>query len=149
MKMTFHLNHVETIFFVVSVISMIISVYALREAMLDQAVRSTVLSDPAKIIADAGVRQEWFKIAISIAMLIASGAALFLEPPPPGYQQVPQSLVFAIAWIIVGVIMITSSLLDRSLRHKLIALRTRRATDQFGQRRAGDLPGTQRRTSDQ
>lgn len=142
--MTFHLNHVEMIFFIVAILSMVVAVYSLREAMMDQAMRESSTHDPIKTVADANVRQEWFKISISIVMLAASALALFLEPPPPDYQRVPQSLVFAIAWILVGVLLVTASLLDKSMRRRIIRqfheMRNRRATDPLPQRRDTDQP---------
>lgn len=135
---TFHANQAEVVFFLVSMIVMFISVHALRESMVDQSVLDQKAADtagyePKRIVADANIRSEWFKISISSVMILASASALFLEPPPPQYTFVPQTLVYTIAWISVAMLMIVSSILDRSARRALLQY-GRRVEDKKGRR---------------
>lgn len=132
--MTLHMTHVEFGFFVISIVVLVVSVFSLRDCMLDQSALAMHGQNGAlKIIADANSRQEWFKIAIGVVMLLASGAALILEPPPPSYQNQPQDAVFTVAWICVGLLMILATTLDRMVRRSLI----RRAVENL-KRRASD-----------
>jgi hypothetical protein len=127
------MNHIEIAILAIALLVLGVSVLSLRIAVIDGIVAQRDLSAPKKVVADANIRQEWFKIGISIVMLLSSAAALFLEPPPPAYRSVPQSLVSGIAWIVVGILMIISSLIDKSARRKLITvndeIRGRRSTD--------------------
>jgi hypothetical protein len=44
---------------------------------------------------------------------------MFMEPPPPDLNTLPQSLVSLMAWIVIAILMSLWSLLDKSARRKL------------------------------
>lgn len=127
-----HLNHAEAIFFAAAVAVFIASFLSLREALTDQIIsNNSEASDPRRIIAGANVRQEWVRMAMALVMIMASTLALFLEPPPPNYKEVPQSAVYTVAWIVIAIIMLLCSALEWKARKLLIK--------QY-HRRAGDIP---------
>lgn len=134
--MTLHLNAIEVTFAVTAFVVCSISLYSLRQAILDQtALISANVNGPRKLMADGNVREEVMRLGVGSVMFVAAICALFLEPPPPTYQVAPQSLVFVVAWCCVGFLMIISSTLERLTRRKLIRavheqdVHTRRSTD--------------------
>jgi hypothetical protein len=137
----------EVSFLLVSLTTLIVSMYSLHEAIVDETWLTTRDNNgPRKVIADGNVREEGFKVGMSAVMVGASVLALIMAPPPPNYSQLPQSLTFLIAWITVGVLMITSSAFGRIVRRKLYKYseelnainQTRRSTDVEQTRRKED-----------
>lgn len=110
----------EYAFVIISLAAFIVSLYSLREAVIDETWLTTRgTNGPRKIVADANVREEGFKVAKTAVMVAASLLALFMAPPPPAYTELPQSFMFLIAWMIVGLLMIMGSLFSRLVRHRL------------------------------
>lgn len=88
--------------------------------MIDAAVQTAAkINGPRRLVAENNIHQEQLRLAVSVVMVLASISFLFLEPPPPQYWLLPQSLVGLIAWILVATIIMLSSLVDKSIRHKL------------------------------
>lgn len=115
-----HATPIEGLFTIVSVLSTIVSIYALRSAMIDAAVQAAAkINGPRRMVAENNIHQEQLRLAVSLVMVLASISFLFLEPPPPDYLLLPQSLVGLIAWILVSTIIMVSSLIDKSIRQKL------------------------------
>lgn len=115
-----HATPIEVIFTIVALASEIVSIYALRDALIDSTVQAAAkINGPRRLVADNNIRQEQLRLSISSVMLMASCTFLVLEPPPPSYLVLPQSMVGLIAWIIVSLIIMISSLIDKSVRKKL------------------------------
>lgn len=115
-----HATPVEGIFSTVAIVSAVVAIHSLREAMIDSAVQSAAkINGPRRMIADNNIHQEQLRLGISLVMVLAAITFLFLEPPPPDYYLLPQSLVGLVAWIIVASIVMVSSLVDKSIRRRL------------------------------
>jgi hypothetical protein len=115
-----HATPVEGLFAFFAFVSTGISIYALRDAMMDSAVLAAArVNGPRRMIADNNIHQEQLRLAVAAVMLLTAVSFLFLEPPPPDYIQLPQSLVGLIAWILVSSMLTVSSLIDKSIRKKL------------------------------
>jgi hypothetical protein len=121
--MVFHLSSIEVITFITSLIVLVVSVHAVFVAITDQAIAVRDGSIAKRIVADSSARVEWLKVTMSITMLIGTGSSLFLEPPPPEYSTLPQSMVLGICWVCLGILIIISSMVDKVARRKLIQLR--------------------------
>ncbi len=118
----FSTHPIELVWFSVSLLSLLLSAATLRDAIVDATfLLASGKNGARKVIADLNIRQEGFRMAITVIMVLASGLSLFLDPPPPDYTQLPQSLVTMAAWIVVAFIMAIWSLLDTSARRKLAA----------------------------
>jgi hypothetical protein len=119
-----HLNAspLEWVFLAISILLCVFTVFTLRDAMVDAAfLVANGVNGPRTIIADTNIREESLKLGIAVVMLIVSVVSLFLQPPPPPYSEVPQSLVATIGWCAVAALMILSSWLSRSARRRLQA----------------------------
>lgn len=104
----------------ISILFVMITMYGLREALIDSAVlTANKVNGPRRVTADANVRQEEIRIIIAFIMLLSSIGAIFLPPPPPEYSELPQSLILMFAWILVAILLTVSSFFDRSIRLKL------------------------------
>lgn len=116
----FHTSPIEIVFTFVAFCVVVVSIWALRDAMIDSAVLTAArVNGPRRMISENAMRQEEIRLAIGCVMLLASVLFLFLEPPPPEYTILPQSLAGMIAWIVVGLMLSGSSILDRSVRRRL------------------------------
>lgn len=117
-----HDSPLEWIFFISSMISCALSIFTLRDAIIDSAyLRASGKNGNRRIVADANIRGEQFRLSISAVMMLASFTSLFLEPPPPDYIVLPQSAMLLGAWIVVSTLMSGWSLIDSSARHKFSA----------------------------
>jgi len=115
-----HATPIETVFTIVSVVSAIVSIWALRDALIDASVQAAAkVNGPRRMVAINNIHQEILRLSMSGIMVLASISFLFLEPPPPDYLFLPQSLVGLIAWILVASIIMVKSLIDMSVRQKL------------------------------
>jgi hypothetical protein len=111
---------VEWTWFVISIIATGFTAYGLREAIMDHAfLISSGMNGIRKAVAEMNQRGEGFRVIKCVVMVLASGASLFLPPPPPDYTELPQSLVSMIAWILVALVMLLHSYLDRKTRQKI------------------------------
>jgi hypothetical protein len=121
--MTLHAAAGETGFFVVSAIVLLVCLWTLREAHMDlAALTARQVNGPRRATADGNIQECWFNLAVALVMLLASTLALMFEPPPPDYSQLPQSQVFLVAWIVVGILIVTSGLLSKSRRRRLMRM---------------------------
>lgn len=117
--MPLHDSPLEWIFFVASIVSCGLSIFTLRDAIIDSAfLRASGKNGNRRIVADANIRGEQFRLTISAVMMMASFSSLFMEPPPPDYAVLPQSAMLLGAWIVVCMLMSGWSLIDKSARHK-------------------------------
>ena len=115
-----HATPVETAFSIISLLSAIVSTYALRDAYIDSAILTAAkINGPRRAIADNNLHQEQLRFAIAVVMVMTSVAFLFLEPPPPEYTLLPQSLIGLVAWIVVATMLMVSSIIDKQIRKKL------------------------------
>lgn len=115
-----HANPIEFVYLIVALISTALSVFTLRDAVVDSAYLSAAgKNGDRRMIADINIRQELFRFAANFVMLVVGVAFLFLEPPPPDYAVLPQTFVGLVGWISVATILSIWSLLDKSVRHKL------------------------------
>ena len=115
-----HATPVESTFTLISLAAVAISIYALRDAHIDSSILAAAkVNGPRRAIADNNIHQEQLRFGISVVMVLASISFLFLEPPPPDYMTLPQSLVGLIAWCMVSGMVMVSSLIDKSIRKKL------------------------------
>lgn len=115
-----HATPVETVFTLVSIVASIVSVYALRDALVDAAVQTAAkVNGPRRMVALNNIHQELLRLCMTGVMVLASISFLFLEPPPPDYLFLPQSLVGLVAWVLVASIIMVKSLIDMSVRRKL------------------------------
>jgi hypothetical protein len=167
-----HATPVEGAFAVLAFVATLFSIYALRDATIDSSLLTAAKVDGSRrLVADNNIRQEGLRLVIAGVMLLAGVSFLFLEPPPPEYWYLPQSLVGLIAWILVTAILILASWFDKSVRRKLqrsspidvqtssktvaapesndelvkVAQRTRESLTGL---RRGDDPGVNRRSGD-
>lgn len=116
----FFTHPIEIVWLTVSVVVMTLSVWALREAIVDSAFMvAHNINGPRKVVADASIREESIKVGISIVMLVAATASNFFPPPPPEYSEMPQLLIAMLAWNAAALLMAVSSLLNRTVRRKL------------------------------
>lgn len=121
--MTLHAAAGEGVFFGVSVTVLVVCLWTLREAHMDSsALAAQHVNGPRRATADGNIQECWFNLAVAIVMLLASTLALMFEPPPPEYAQLPQSQVFLVAWIAVGILIVTSGLLSKSGRRRLMRM---------------------------
>jgi hypothetical protein len=110
----------EWIWGVAALLSTVLAVRSLRDAQNDEAfLTATGINGPRRLVADANIRQEGFRLASSLVMVAAAVTSLFLSPPPPPFSEVPQTMVTVVAWIAVAGAMSLASWLDRSSRRKL------------------------------
>lgn len=115
-----HSAVIEYAWWIASLTALSFSLWGLREAMIDHAfLLATGMNGARKAVAEANQRGEAFRLAKCVVMVLASTASLFLPPPPPNYQELPQSLIGQIAWIVVALVMATHSFLDWQTRRKL------------------------------
>jgi hypothetical protein len=122
----------EAVFFVIAVAVLVVEFICLWETRLNE-VTARSSDERRQTVANADTEQAWFKFAIAIVMLLSAAAALFLEPPPPRYTQVPQTVVYTMAWIAVGVIMVTSSLIAMRVRRRLRQLAAESIAERNGE----------------
>lgn len=119
--MTLHSNIIEWVFLSISLLLLACSGYSIREAIIDSAfLTANMVNGPRSLIADQNVREETIKLAIGCVMFFTSLVSLFLEPPPPPYTLVPQSVVSMVAWCLVASLMVASSWLAKSVRRRLL-----------------------------
>lgn len=118
--MILHAQWMEWVFLAASSLTFSLSIFTLRDAQTDLAFLLGSGKDGLRrLIADMNVRGELFRMMISLFMLLAAFASIFMEPPPPAYYAVPQSLLFLVAWIMVALLVSTWSLTDRGTRRKI------------------------------
>lgn len=110
----------ELLWVAFAVVAGLVSLWALRDALVDSAVLSAAKVNGARrTIADNNIRQEAIRFAVCFVMMLASFSFIFLEPPPPSYRVLPQSLVGLLAWVFVSLLLMIGTFLDRSIRKKL------------------------------
>lgn len=110
----------EWIWCAAALLSTVLAVRSLRDAQDDLAfLTATGINGPRRLVADANIRQESFRLGCSFVMVAASITSLFMDPPPPPFRDVPQTMVTVFAWIVVAGAMSVASWLDRGARRKL------------------------------
>lgn len=118
-----HSSPLEDVFFGISICVTATSIWLLRQAQLDLTSLVARKQDgPRRATAEGNIQECWFNFSGALIMLGASTMALLLEPPPPEYAQLPQSLVFLVAWIMLGLLIVASGLLSKSRRRKLMEM---------------------------
>lgn len=115
-----HSTILEWLFLVMSVFTFVEAINALRTAMIDHAVFvGKKIDGGLRSTASSNVQMGWFFIAISVLMLGVSILTVLLPPPPPDYQNLPQSEVMIVGWIMLGMLLVVASLLSKSSRRHL------------------------------
>lgn len=117
---TAHLTPLETVFSAIAMVALSVSVYAWRDAHIDSAILSAAgVNGPRRAIADNNIHQELLRFGIALVMVVTSWSFLYLAPPPPDYSGLPQSIAGLVAWILISLMVMTSSLMDKGIRKKL------------------------------
>ena len=118
--MTAHMTWLEMVFAAVSLVSMLVTLYAWRDAITDSAVLSAAkVNGPRRIIADNNIQQETLRVWIALVLVMTSWSFLYLAPPPPDYSSLPQSIAGLLGYIVIAMTVVLKSLADLSLRKKL------------------------------
>lgn len=116
----FYTHPIEIVWLAISVFVLALSVWSLREAVVDSAfMMANNINGARKVIADVSIRQEATRVGIALIMTLAATSSMFFPPPPPNYLMMPQSLIAMLAWNAVAVLMVVGSLLERTARRKL------------------------------
>lgn len=103
-----------------SVFTLIEAIIALQTAITDHAVFvGKKIDGGLRTTASSNIQMGWFFIAIAILMLGVSILTVLLPPPPPNYQDLPQSEVMIVGWIMLGILLVVASLLSKSSRRHL------------------------------
>lgn len=149
-----HTAPIEWVTVSVAIVWCTVSLYTLRDAVEDQAfLTMSGVNGARKIVADGSVRQEIGRLLKASTMFLASFASLFLEPPPPDYAILPQSLLIMLALVLIGVIGVFSSLLEKRERYRLARMANEvhpkdPVTGQAVERKGPNAIGTGRRLGD-
>ena len=118
--MTLHWNSVEVVFCGVSIVVLFVAMYSVWDTTVTQQAARRA-DERRRNVADTDHGQAWANFAVAVIMLGASIMALFLEPPPPDYSQVPQTVVYTVAWIMAGSVMVYSSVVRVKMQRRLRA----------------------------
>jgi hypothetical protein len=114
------LHPIELAFLAAAFIFLCISIYGLRQARMDaSALNAARVNGPRKAMAETAVDQGWAHVFVGLTMAGAAILSLILEPPPPDYTTLPQSLVGMVAWILVAGLLSLASLLAKSARQRV------------------------------
>lgn len=120
--MTLHAWGLEWLFFLVSLAVLAFAIWTLRTATTDQSIFiGSKINGPRKATADANVQSGWFHLSNAAVMVGCATLTLFLEPPPPEFTKLPQSIVFLVGWILLGCLSALAAILAKSARRKLMA----------------------------
>lgn len=115
-----HASPIEWVFLSTTILLSVYTTFALYTAITDAAfLLANGVNGPRSIIATQNIREEAIKLGISVVMIGVSLPSLFLQPPPPPYALVPQSLLATCGWCLVAGLMIISSALSRMARRRL------------------------------
>lgn len=107
----------EWVFLFTSILLVCFVFYALREAIIDSAfLVANEMNGPRTVIADQNIREESIKLGIGMVMIVTAITSILLTPPSPRY---PQALVSMVAWMVVAILMVVSSVLSKSVRRQL------------------------------
>ena len=135
--MTLHWNHIEGVFVVVSIVVMLVEMYCVLDTTKTQEVTGRA-DERRKMVADSDNSQAWAKLTKAFVMLGVSLMALYLEPPPPSYSQVPQTVVYTIGWIMVGGVMVFSSAVRIRSQRRLRAKAARAVMEELAVARSNN-----------
>lgn len=117
--MNLHATWFEWTFLIIGVVGLVTSILTWRDAVLDGLFLTAAGKNGVrKMVADQNVRQESYRLGTSTIMMFVGLAFILLEPPPPNYYELPQSLVGLIGWTTIAGIQVVNSLMDKSMRRR-------------------------------
>jgi hypothetical protein len=125
MATVLHANWVEWTFAVSALASVVISFYSMHDVMKDSSYLLLAENMDPKLkilletIATGATWQELIRLAIAGIMLVAAGSFLFLEPPPPPYHDLPQSLVGLTCNTLICIFISVKSVIDLLFRRRV------------------------------
>ena len=115
-----HAHYIEMLWFAESLALLLWFIVSARRAIgMSAYLKANQINGLLQISADNIIQQELLRTAIGSVMVVSSGAALFLAPPPPDYTNLPQTVVLLVAWNLVGGLMLLQSMIDRSANIRL------------------------------
>jgi hypothetical protein len=126
--MTLHADWIEWVFAWAAVVSAIVTTYSMKDSLLNTVVAlDSHKHDPDMVWQSYGnLAQEIICFVIAVVMLSVGWEFLFLEPPPPAYYALPQSLVGLIGYIILALLLTLKGTTNIGVSRRV---RRRRITD--------------------
>jgi hypothetical protein len=115
-----HATPMEFIWSAIAFVALFISLWCWQDAEKDSAVLTAAkVNGLRRITADNSIRIGRLLFATCIVMSFSSLTFLVLEPPPPAYRDLPQSLIGIYAWIFVAALIAGASMSDAYARRKV------------------------------